>query len=163
MTDERGSTKFVAPALKGKKALFELFVVRMAKSLADKVDLKRKDVTRSLFIRSAIATDLRAKKIEVQPDEIDVPGDKRRLPRERPRVNKTASKAGEQSVEIVRLVVRIPLPLAMKIDRVRRETRSQYVRNAIANELKRRQCEVTDAEILAPDRARRPFVVDNEI
>jgi hypothetical protein len=60
---------------------------------------------------------------------------------------------GDQPKAYDLIVVRIPLGLAAKIDNARgRLSRSQFVRDSVGRELKRRGIPVADQEIQAPDR-----------
>jgi metal-responsive CopG/Arc/MetJ family transcriptional regulator len=130
---------------------FELLVVRVAGSLVRKMDETRGSGSRSLFIRSAIASDLRSKKFQVKNSEIDSPDDKRRLSK-LPEISKSSSVTGDEAPIFERIVVRVPTSLAEKIDSARRETRSQYVRNAIAAEVRKQRGDVSDIETMGPDR-----------
>jgi len=60
---------------------------------------------------------------------------------------------GDQPKAYDLIVVRVPLGLAAKIDNARGQlSRSQFVRDSVGWELKRRGIPVTDQEIQAPDR-----------
>ena len=59
----------------------------------------------------------------------------------------------QQANQFVRLVVRIPVSLASKIDEARgNESVSQFVRNSIASTLAEKGLAPTQSEIQAPDR-----------
>lgn len=134
----------------------QVFGIFMANSFLGKVEVERKKrgESRSLFIRFAIQRALYTKKCYARPEEIHVKDDRRRLPRELKNSPLTLT-ADNDLIATTRVTVRIPQTLFAKIDSVRRESRSQFFRNAIAEELKVRmgdKYDVTDFEIRAPDR-----------